>query len=72
MKYIEIRFKIKKNPKVQYQPIRSYFNILYIELSQKYWAFVANWDFQLIPISLQPNVVGLGHFKLWILFDKKI
>ena len=36
-----------------------------------YWVFATNFDF-LIPISLQPNVVDLGYFKLWTLLDQII
>ena len=38
---------------------------------QRNWVFVTNSDF-LIPISLQPNVVDLRYFKLWILLDQII
>ena len=39
--------------------------------SQKSWVFDTNSDF-LIPISLQPNVVDLRYFKLWILLHQII
>ena len=39
--------------------------------SQRSWVFDTNSDF-LIPISLQPNVVDLRYFKLWILLHQII
>ena len=35
------------------------------------WVFATNSDF-LITISLEPNVVDLRYFKLWILLDQII
>ena len=35
------------------------------------WVFVTNFDF-LITISLEPNVVDLRYFKLWILLNQII
>ena len=37
--------------------------------AERNWVFVTNSDF-LIPISLQPNVVDLRYFKLWIMLFK--
>ena len=34
------------------------------------WVFATNSDF-LIPISLQPNIVDLRYFKLWIMLDRR-
>ena len=38
---------------------------------QRNWVFATNSDF-LITISLEPNVVDLNYFKLWILLDQII
>ena len=38
-------------------------------LSKIYGAFAGNSDFP-IPLSLQPDVVNLWYFKLWMLLDK--
>ena len=39
--------------------------------SQRNWVFATNSDFLFI-ISLEPNVVDLRYFKLWILLDRII
>ena len=58
-------------PNQNFRQIRQgdlYFWSLWSDI-QRNWVFVTNSDF-LIPISLQPNVVDLRYFKLWILLDQ--
>ena len=38
---------------------------------QSHWAFATNSDF-LIPISVQPDVIDLRYFKLWLLLYQTI
>ena len=45
--------------------------LLYHWLSKGIESLPQNSDF-IIPLSLQPNVVDLRYFKLWIMFDQMI
>ena len=49
-------------------------DILFTEIGnhdKRNWVFATNSDFQ-IPVTLQPNVVDLIYFKLWILLAQII
>ena len=65
-----LKFKNKENKQKAWERWTLQF-LIRLLVKQRNCVFATNSDF-LIPISLEPNVVDLRDFKLWIMLDQTI